>query len=181
MTGNSSYKPDVCLSQNEIELGNLINAYRKEHKLKAIPISTALTKVAQAHVRDRAMNFVYDDKDRCNMHSWSDKGLWKKCCYTGNGGGECMWNKPAEIAGYEGEGYEIIMVYFNSEDEKEEVSAQYALDTWKESPHHNDVILNKNMWRTIDWNAMGVGIFQGYSAVWFGADKDSAGSPEACE
>lgn len=172
---------EVCLSQNEIELGKLINAYRLTYDLKPISISSALTKVAQAHVRDRAVNFVFDESDRCNMHSWSDKGVWKECCYSGGSDGTCMWDKPEEIAGYAGKGYEIIMVSIDSEDSTKEVDASYALDAWKESWHHNGVILNQNIWKIMDWRAMGIGIYQGYAAVWYGAEKDESGAPDSCQ
>lgn len=178
---NKSKKPEVCVSQNEIELGKLINSYRRAYDLKPIPISAALTKVAQVHVRDRAINFVFDENDRCNMHSWSDKGVWKECCYSDGADGNCMWNKPKEITGYTGKGYEIIMVRINSEEEKEEVEAEDALESWKGSPHHNDVILNRNIWKRMDWQAMGIGIYQGYAAVWFGAEKDISGTPDSCQ
>lgn len=178
---NKPIKQEVCLSENEIELGELINAYRVANDLKPVPISAALTKVAQTHVRDRVINFEFDEEDRCNMHSWSGKGVWKKCCYSDGADGNCMWNKPKEITGYKGKGYEIIMVRFSSEDETEEVEAEYALDTWKGSPHHNDVILNQNIWRIMDWHAMGIGIYQGYAAVWFGAESDNSGAPESCQ
>ncbi len=176
-----SNQPDVCLTQNEIELGRIIDSYRLAHNLKAIPLSGALTKVAQAHVKDRALNSSLNQNDRCNMHSWSDKGVWKECCYFAGSDGACMWDKPKEIAGYKGDGYEIIMVRINSEAETQEVSASEALKSWKGSPRHNNVILNRDIWKRMDWQAMGIGIYQGYASVWFGVEKDGSGVLKSCQ
>src|ERR1043166_10282289 len=71
---------DICLSEEEKKLYDLIMQYRKSKKLKAIPISAKLTKTAQTHVRDLADNYVYEEGARCNPHSWSDKGTWSSCC-----------------------------------------------------------------------------------------------------
>jgi uncharacterized protein YkwD len=48
-----------------------------------------------------------------------------------------------------------------------ELSANEALQTWKKSQAHNDVVLNKDIWNT-PWKAMGIGMFKGYATVWFG-------------
>jgi len=41
---------DVCVSPEEKKLFDLIMEYRKSKKLKPLPYSAKLTKVAQAHV-----------------------------------------------------------------------------------------------------------------------------------
>ena len=73
---------DVCLSPEEKKLYDLIMEYRKSKKLKPLPYSVKLTQVAQAHVRDLAKNYDYENRGDCNPHSWSDKGTWTPCCYT---------------------------------------------------------------------------------------------------
>ena len=95
----------VCLSAEEKRLFDLLIAYRKSKRLTSIAFSDKLTKVAQAHVRDLAANYDYENRGDCNPHSWSDKGGWTPCCYTGDPtNAACMWNKPKEIAGYDSEG-----------------------------------------------------------------------------
>src|SRR6478736_6249232 len=87
LTAGFSYKPsavqddpEVCISQDEQRMYDLIMAYRKQKKLPGIKISAALTRVAQAHVRDLSINKP-NNADECNMHSWSSKGNWTPCCY----------------------------------------------------------------------------------------------------
>ena len=53
---------------DEKQLYNLLMAYRKANGLPLIPLSKALTKVAQTHANDLEEN--YTRNDRCNMHSW---------------------------------------------------------------------------------------------------------------
>jgi len=177
---NHAVDAEICLSANEKELAHLINSYREKHNLKPVKISKSLTLVAQLHVHDLVSNKPYDEKGKCNPHSWSDQGKWKACCYSSGSNGECMWNKPEELTSYKSEGYEIVMAQFNSEFPIKEVTAHEALEAWKDSRNHNDIILNKNIWKAMEWNAMGVGIYQGFAAVWFGIKTDSEGIPEFC-
>ena len=46
------HAPKNCMSAEEMKLYNLIMEYRKSKNLKSIPLSFALTQVAQAHTRD---------------------------------------------------------------------------------------------------------------------------------
>lgn len=165
----SAQGDNVCLSSEEKRLYDLIMTYRKSKKLKAIPYSSKLTKVAQVHVRDLAANFDYDSRGDCNPHSWSDKGTWTPCCYTGDPSlAACMWNKPKEITGYEGEGYEIA--YYSSAG----ASALEGLEGWKKSSGHNPVLINSGTWSKIEWKAVGIGIFEQYAVVWFGELEDKS-------
>jgi uncharacterized protein YkwD len=159
----SAQEAKICLSSEEKRLYDLIMAYRKSKKLKSIPFSGQLTKVAQEHVRDLAANYDYENRGECNPHSWSDKGTWTPCCYTGDPAkAACMWNKPKEIAGYDSEGYEIA--YFSSGG----ASAVEGLEGWKKSSGHNPVIVNSGIWSKIEWKAVGIGIYEQYAVVWFG-------------
>lgn len=171
----------TCISNNEKALYDAVNEYRKEYKLEPIPISTSLTIVAQAHVHDLIENKPFDDEGKCNPHSWSDQGKWKACCYNSGEDGECMWNKPRELTSYDNDGYEIVMHWFDESDPYLDVSAVDALETWKESTNHNNVILNKGMWKSSEWNAMGIGIYRGFASIWFGTSPDSVGEPDICE
>ncbi len=165
----------ACVSPEEGRLYDLITQYRKSKKLKAIPFSEKLTRVAQAHVRDLAEHYDYENRGECNPHSWSDKGTWTACCYTADHKqAACMWSKPKEIAGYEGEGYEIA--YFSSGG----ASADEGLDGWKKSPGHNPLLINSGTWEKLEWKAIGVGIYEQYAVVWFGQPADVS-SPTVCE
>jgi uncharacterized protein YkwD len=152
------------LTQEEKHLYDLIMKYRKELKLPEIPLSKSLTFVAQTHVKDLKEN--KPEKGECNMHSWSSKGKWTECCYTDDHAqAECMWDKPREMTSYKGNGFEIS--YWSSAG----ATADEALKSWKNSPHHNDVIINKDIWKD-KWNAIGIGIFENHAAVWFGNEID---------
>ncbi len=158
---------NVCLSTEEKKLYDLIMEYRKSRKLKPIPYSAKLTQVAQAHVRDLAAHFDYENRGECNPHSWSDKGKWSSCCYTSDHKqAACMWDKPREIAGYPTDGFEIA--YFSSDG----ASALEGLDGWKKSPGHNPLLINSGTWEKLKWGGIGVGIYEQYAVVWFGETED---------
>ena len=158
---------EICLNIEEKKLYDLIMDYRKSKKLKPIPFSSKLTRVAQAHVRDLAANFDYDNKNNCNPHSWSNKGKWSPCCYTPDHKyAKCMWDKPREIGGYTGDGFEIA--YFSSIG----ATAADGLDGWKKSAGHNPLLVNSGMWSKVEWKAIGTGVYQTYAVVWFGEVDD---------
>ncbi len=161
----------ICLNPEEIALLVALQSYRQEHKLPAIPLSVSLTKVAQIHCRDLAWNQPHRPQ-RCNMHSWSNKGPWTPCCYTNDHReAECMWNKPAELTVYTGAGYEIAF-YSNAVYENAEAFANDAIQSWSRSQGHNAVILNKGIWSDAHWQAVGVGYYRGYATIWFGMEPD---------
>ena len=173
-------EPLVCISENERHLADLINEYRESHGLKQVAISISLTEVAQLHVRDLIEKIPYDENGKCNMHSWSKSKKWIGCCYNSGEDGACMWSKPREMTNYQGDGYEIVMAQFNSQFPDKEVTAEDALNSWKKSPRHNAVLLNKEIWKSTEFKAMGVGIFNGVAAVWFGEEIDNDGKPNVC-
>ncbi|NEN25659.1 CAP domain-containing protein [Cryomorpha ignava] len=170
----------VCISENEKSLADLINEYRTTHGLQPVTLSASLTEVAQLHVRDLIEKKPYDENGKCNMHSWSKGEKWSGCCYNSGDDGDCMWNKPREINSYQGDGYEIVMAQFNSQFPDKEVSALDALNSWKKSPRHNAVLLNKEIWKSTEYKAMGVGIYKGFAAVWLGEELDFQGEPNVC-
>lgn len=160
---------EVCVTEEEKKLYEMIMEYRKSKKLKPIPYSAKLTRVAQAHVRDLAANFDYENRGECNPHSWSDKGKWSPCCYTNDHSkAACMWDKPKEISGYEGAGYEIA--YFSSGG----ASAAEGLEGWKKSPGHNPLLINSGSWEKLQWQSIGIGIYEQYAVVWFGEQEDKS-------
>lgn len=148
------------LTTNEKELYNLLMEYRKSKNLSVIPLSKSLITVAQLHSRDLAQN--HPDKNKCNAHSWSNNGEWEPCCYTSDHAkASCMWDKPKELTNYNYPGYEIACVG------TETLSPKEALDNWKTSPAHNNVIINGDIWDS-KWEAIGIGMCKGYATVWFG-------------
>lgn len=162
----------ICLSREEQRLYDLIMDYRKANKLPAIPLSSKLTKVAKVHARDLAENFDFDPDGKCNPHSWSGKGEWTPCCYTSDHKeAECMWNKPKEISDYPAAGYEIA--YFSSSG----ATAEGGLSGWKVSPGHNPLLVNSGIWKKVNWNAIGVAIYEEYGLVWFGEAEDPGQVP----
>ena len=162
-----SVDAEVCLSDAEQELFALVNEYRASKKLSPIPFSTSLTKVAQAHVRDLHNNYDYEPGEKCNPHSWSKNDDWSSCCYTNDHKkAQCMWDKPMEIAGYNSPGYEIAYYQSNG------AIPSVALDGWKVSKGHNQVIINLDIWAKVNWQGMGVGLYEEYAVVWFGALAD---------
>jgi uncharacterized protein YkwD len=169
--------PDkVCLSMEEKKLYDLMMAYRKSKKLKSIPLSSKLSKVAQTHAHDLADHYKFDPKGECNPHSWSSEGKWTACCYTSDHKqAKCMWDKPKEIADYDSPGYEIA--YYSSLG----ASAQEGLEGWKHSPGHNPLIINEGMWSKVKWQAVGIGIYKEYGVVWFGQAEDSSPAPITCD
>ena len=164
----------ICISTEEQKLYNLLMEYRKEKKLESIPLSAKLTMVAQIHAKDLSENYKPFDGP-CNLHSWSKKGKWQSCCYTDDHKqAACMWSKPKEIAGYQSDGYEIS--YYNGGG----VTAQEGIDGWKESTGHNQVIINEGIWKSVKWNAIGIGLYKEYGVVWFGKLEDTT-KPSACD
>lgn len=173
--------PDICLSAEEKKLFDDINAYRKKNGLSPVILSASLTKVAQTHAYDLSYNRPFSKK--CNMHSWSDKGKWTSCCYTDDHKqSQCMWDKPKELTKYSGYGFEISHGFAQFPTfSGDTVTAATALEGWKNSSGHNNVILNKDIWNKMKWNAIGIGINRDFACVWFGTEADSESIPEVCK
>ncbi len=152
------------LNEEEQKLYEQIMELRKESGLPEIPLSKSLTIVAQTHVKDLTENDP--EVGNCNMHSWSDKGEWSSCCYTDDHAkASCMWDKPSELTNYKGNGYEIATRSGGG------ITAEEALQSWIDSQLHLNVILNVGMWSPT-WNAIGIGIYDDYSVIWFGNKID---------
>lgn len=161
---------DIELSADEEALYRDIMNERSRHKLPQIPLSPALTYVAQTHADDIAKSSAII-ADECNLHSWNSSRYWSGCCYTtDHAEAACMWDKPFELAGFRTPGYEIAYKGLNNPDG--------MLDAWLNSPGHADVILNRNGWRDRAWYAIGIGISDNdatgerYAYVWFAERRD---------
>jgi hypothetical protein len=119
------------------------------------------------HAKDLSEHYDFAPDNKCNPHSWSKKGNWTPCCYTSDHKqAACMWNKPREISGYEGSGYEIA--YYSSSG----ANAKEGLDGWKVSPGHNPLLINSDIWSKVKWKGIGIGIYKEYGLVWFGEVAD---------
>jgi hypothetical protein len=162
-----------CISQEEMILYNLINDLRRQNKLPVVQLSKSLSIVSKIHIDD-LLNNKPQDKD-CGLHSWSNKGFWKPCCYnTDPMGGKCMNAKPSEITGYPGIGFELV--YW----EEESATANEAYELWKQLDASRDMILNKGKWQLRVWKAMGIGIKNGYAVIWLGDKADASNNIYIC-
>lgn len=165
---------NFCISETELKLFNLINNYRREKNLAAIPMSKNLCFVARLHVNDLFHN--RPDTANCNLHSWSSKGAWTECCYGRDpANSSCMTSKPIELTTYAGKGYEIA--FWESLDAIPEI----VLDLWINSDASNDLILNSNTWKDKPWKALGIGIQGGYAVAWFGDLEDDEKGVKICD
>ncbi len=79
-----------------------------------------------------------------------------------------MWQKPKELTVYPGNGYE------NAAGGGDSITPQQAVDLWKGSSAHKDVMLNEGIWEDYPWGAVGAGLYQGYAVLWFGVEPDPA-------
>lgn len=170
LTGETGSGPELpgCTSE-ATELLELVNAYRVQRGLPAVPHSPSMCAVGQAHAEDLELHEPHNASIDCNMHSWSDQGEWTPCCYTpDHAQAECMWNKPMEIAGYPGVGFE------NAAGSTGELSPREALEVWQWSSDHDALILNEGPWAEFEWKAMGAGLSGGYGVLWVGTEPDPA-------
>jgi hypothetical protein len=158
------------LEAEEEKLYRMINEYRAQHGLPSIPSSPSLNLVANRHARDLfENNQLYARNGLYWVHGWSN------CPYDNDNLKtlRCMWEAPKRLrTPYPGIGFEILC---GSPDEKYQnfiMTADEAFNTWKKSSLHREVILNRGRWEKYQWKAIGVGIYKGYAAVWFGQEPD---------
>ena len=160
------------LTCEEKKLYNLIMEYRKDNKLKKIPISSSLTLVAQIHLKDLIHN--KPDLKKGNAHSWSNKGNWSSVNYLGyQHQARYIWDKPRELTSYKGDGFEIVCGS-NKCCSDFVMTAEYALDSWIKSTNHNNMIINKKNFKKIEWKSIGIAVKNGFAVVWFGKEKDKS-------
>ena len=83
-----------------------------------------------------------------------------------------MWKKPKEFTSnkFHGNGYEISTGP-NGDDPQfnlhPNVTIEAAMNGWKKSKPHNDVILNKDIWRDTEWTKIGAAVYGPYANAWF--------------
>lgn len=166
-----SYK-EHCASDDEERLHSLINEYRISHQLEPVEFSLCLSYVARTHAID--LKNYRPDFGGCNLHSWSDKGIWTPCCYAKDEKRlACMTQKPREFTPYKFKAYEVV--YSATEGS----SSEDAFEFWKGISLMNDYLLNTGKWEK-PWLSLGVGIYEEYICVWFGEGKDPEGIVKVC-
>jgi len=151
-------------------LYNAINRFRASSGLAAIPLSRTMTAVAKAHAEDVLYKPPYwvEPSDCEALHSWWDGPL--KCCYRADNPTTypCMWDKPKQVGGYSGSGFEIVNTGRGAADQ---AAADNSVRRWAGSPPHAAVVLNRYPW-TGEWKALGCSIASdsGYfvASCWFG-------------
>ena len=173
-------EPGNCINNDEAELLQLVDEYRVENGLTAVPWSQSLMTVAQWHVVDAAANTATIFTSTCNLHSWSepDSGLWSGGCYTDDhNNASLMWNKPKEIT------HGVYPAYGFENGAWGYASVAAALQGWKSSSGHNNVILNQSIWAPYPWKAMGVGVDlqNRYYYLWFSTSVDPLGDMPLCQ
>lgn len=168
-----SVPADFCIGSDALILYNMINDFRRTNKLPVIPLSRSMCYVALMHISDLRAGNALDNG--CGLHSWSDKGNWRPCCYTKDPArSECMSNKPKELTGYPGTGYEVV--YWG----EETATPLAAIETWRSTGLTKNVFLNIDKWKTKQWKAIGVAIEGGFAIVWLGDKTDTPGNLALC-
>ena len=83
-----------------------------------------------------------------------------------------MWNKPKEFTNnkYEGNGFEISTGPTGDDPqffEHENVTIKSAVNAWKKSKPHNDVIINLDIWKDTKWLKIGAAVYGSFANAWF--------------
>lgn len=156
--GEQLFTQKVCagdeVSNDELQLLNLINQYRKENKLNEIQLSKPLSVVANRHLIDLQLNVKY------LTHAWSNCPYDIKNKDTWN----CVTAAPKRLkVDFEGNGFENLYRNLNAN-----ANPSIALEGWKKSPLHNSLILNLGTWNSQNWESIGVSVRGQYAAIWFG-------------
>jgi hypothetical protein len=173
LIGQDTIPSDFCINREEFKLFKRINEYRKVMNLPEIALSKSLCYVAKKHVNDLVVN--KPDTSTCNFHSWSDKGSWKPCCYERDSKDKkCMLSKPRELTNYHGDGHEIV--YW----ENRNVTANTVFEQWRETSASKAVILNMKSWENYSWQAVGIGIENGFASAWFGEKSEQPEEIKIC-
>ena len=171
---------ETSIDSDELALYHALMAYRASLGLPSIPLSQDLTTTAGRHADDTYNNIWLagvELPEGANLHSWSDAFY-----YSDHRDPSVMWDAPRVQAGtqYEGAGFEISAAGFDD--------WEAALVGWQNSPGHNNVIINQDIWAAVEWNAIGIGVEEHHDRsvtyqgniyhVWFGREEDSAGGPD---
>ena len=172
----SNFDMDTPLSEKEKELVKLINDYRISLGKRPLNVSKSLTYVARTHTKDQILHFEYDLKDErglpANLHSWSKYGNWTPVMYTADHKyGALTRKKPKELTQYNFGGGEISTGQ-QSYDQIHQITPTVAFTNWKNSPGHNECMIEENVLYDVFHadQIMGISIHDGFANVWFGED-----------
>lgn len=154
-------------SAAEKELFRIINEYRASNGLSEVTWSDSLAVVANRRLLDLTRNI------KSLTHSWSncpynidDEKTWP-----------CVTDSPRRFkTGYEGDGHENVFLRIGAA-----ATPADALDAWKKSPMHNNLILNLENWKDVEFEGLGVAISGQYAAIWFGSAPDENVALDAIE
>lgn len=143
----------------EVELIDLVNEYRMQNGLPAVPINQDLCAVGHAHAVDLAEQGPHNAAG-CGLRSWSNAGAWTPCCYTEDQNEvQCMWDKPRELTPYAANGHELAAAAGTP-------AAAFAM--MQSDSYDNGIMLNTGIWDAFPWRSAGAGIHGGYAVVWLG-------------
>jgi len=161
-SGNALFTEQKCVgdevSPTEKELFRIINEYRAQNKLPPIALSEPLSFVANRHILDLTMNVKY------LTHGWSNCPYDIKSEKTW----DCVFESPKRLkTNYTGQGFENLYRNLNGN-----ATPVLALEAWKKSPMHNNLILNLDIWKDTKYDALGVAVSGNYAAIWFGSRSD---------
>lgn len=153
------------VEKNEIQLSEAINKFRAKKGLGELQLSPSLCYVAKTHLNDIRLHSK--NQHGCNLNSWSDKGKWTPCCFNGKQiNMNLMTSKPAEIVGFRGKGFEIVIAA------KKDVSTKNLADLWLNAKTTTDFLLSMGKWSNHSWQSMGVSIYHGFASIWFSEMPD---------
>lgn len=151
------------VNTQEKELYRIVNEYRAQNNLPAIPLSDSLSIVANRHLLDLILNI------KTFTHGWSNCPYNIKDSNTWN----CIFEAPKRLkVDYSGSGYENL--YRNNGGNATPV---LALEAWKKSAMHNALILNLDSWKNTKFNAFGIAINGQLAALWFGSAAEIKNNP----
>lgn len=159
--GNQIFTESKCggdeASRQEQELFRIVNEYRAQNNLPQVPLSPALSIVANRHLLDLETNV------KGMTHSWSNCPYDIKNQSTWN----CVFTAPQRLGtDYGGRGYENL--YRNL---TQPATPPLALEAWKKSPLHNSLLLNLSFFKDDVYDACGIAIRGNFAALWFGSSK----------
>jgi len=160
---------NFSIKEPEMKLFRMVNEYRQQYGLPAIPLSKSLCYVAAVHAKD--LMFYHPDQGSCNFHSWSNKGSWIPVCYPKDETKKVsVWDKPRELTTYPAKAYEIV--YW----ENTQLLPDSIMMVWRTEDYFNSFLLNTGKWQGQTWNAIGIAIFENYACAWFGMVTDPEGT-----
>lgn len=168
-------------SDKALRFIDLLNEYRAEKGEPPIPASDSMCFVSDTHVRDLEHHSPDGTgSDHCGMHSWSDEGPWSSCCYPdtrfnsdpSEAVQRCSWDKPRELTGYPDNGYENTLFYPDADNE---ITPWAALEAWKKSNSHHQIMINGGSWKDNTFKAVGAGFYGMYAVMWVGEATDHVG------